>query len=333
MIFQPGIMALLVGSSLTASMLGYSAYQGGRIIRNWDISSGSELQLELERRTYLISTFMSYAMVFQLLSLFLFIYTADTLSSLFIGAMCAAGSLKVNDFGYPTLILKIINCLFAGLWLIVNYVDNKAYDYPLIRIKYWFLFGIIPFLLVEALIQGLYFLNLQPNIITSCCSVLFSTGSPTVMSDVLALPLSLAQAIFFSSVPISLALGLYVYIKKKGAMLFFIAALINFIISIGALISFISIYFYELPTHHCPFCILHQEYGYVGYLLYLTLLVGAISGMGTGIINLFCRFASLRNIIPSVQQRLALISIIATGSFLLITVYGMLTSNLSMKAY
>ena len=89
------------------------------------------LQLELERRTYLISTFMSYAMGFQLLSLFLFIYTADTLSSLFIGAMCAAGSLKVNGFGYPTLILKIVSCLLAGLWLIVNYIDNKAYDYPI----------------------------------------------------------------------------------------------------------------------------------------------------------------------------------------------------------
>ena len=333
MIFQPGIMALLVGSSLTASMLVYSAYQGGRIIRYWDIRSGSELQLELERRTYLISTFMSYAMVFQLLSLFLFIYTADKLSSLFIGAMCAAGSLKVNAFGYPTLILKIGNCLLAGLWLIVNYVDNKAYDYPLIRIKYWFLFFIIPLLLVEALVQGLYFLNLQPNIITSCCSVLFSSGAPNVMSDLLALPLRLSQAIFFSSVPICLALGLYVYIKKKGAVLFSIVALINFVFAIGALISFISIYFYELPTHHCPFCILHQEYGYIGYVLYLTLLVGAISGMGTGIIHPFCRIASLRQIIPSIQQQLALISIIATGAFFLIAVYGMLSSNLSMKAY
>ena len=333
MILQPGIMALLVGSSLTASMLIYSAYEGGRIIRNWDISSGSELQLGLERRTYLVSTFMSYAMGFQLLSLFLFIYTADTLSSLFIGAMCAAGSLKVNGFGYPTLILKIVNCLLAGLWLVVNYVDNKAYDYPLIRIKYWFLFCIIPFLLAEAFTQGLYFLNLQPNIITSCCSVIFSSGAPTIMSDLLALPLSLSQTIFFSSVPISLALGLYVYVKRKGAVLFFIAALVNFIISIGALISFISIYFYELPTHHCPFCILHQEYGYVGYLLYLTLLVAAISGMGTGIIHPFSRIASLRNIIPSIKQQLALISILATAAFLLIAVSGMLSSNLSMKAY
>jgi len=41
-----------------------------------------------------------------------------------------------------------------------------------------------------------------------------------------------------------------------------------------AILSFISVYFYELPTHHCPFCILQKEYGYVGYPLYLTLFGG-----------------------------------------------------------
>ena len=35
--------------------------------------------------------------------------------------MCAAGTLNVNGCGYPTLILKIINFLLAGLWLIVNF--------------------------------------------------------------------------------------------------------------------------------------------------------------------------------------------------------------------
>ncbi len=83
-------------------------------------------------------------LAFELLSLFLFIYTADTLSSLFVGAMCAAGSLNVNGFGYPAVILKIVNFLLAGLWLIINYTDNKAHDYPLIKIKYGLLLFITP---------------------------------------------------------------------------------------------------------------------------------------------------------------------------------------------
>lgn len=333
MTFHPGIIALLLGSGLTASMLCYSAYEGVRIIKNWDISSGSEGQLELERRTYLVSTIMGYSMGFQLLSLFLFIYTADTISPMFIGAMCAAGSLKVNGFGYPTLILKIVSCLLAGLWLIVNYTDNKAHDYPLIRTKYWLLIFLSPFLIVETMVQAAYLLSLKPNIITSCCGMLFSTDTGTVMSDLLALPLSLSQTIFFASVSITLASGLYLYLKGKGAGLFSIASLIHCIVSIIALISFVSIYFYELPTHHCPFCILHREYGYVGYLLYFAILVSTVSGMGTGVINPFRTIASLQIVIPQIQKKLALISVMATLVFVLITGCGILFSNLSMEAY
>ena len=39
---------------------------------------------------------MTYPFGFQLASLFLFIYTADHLHPLFVGAMCAAGTLYVN---------------------------------------------------------------------------------------------------------------------------------------------------------------------------------------------------------------------------------------------
>ncbi len=333
MIFHPGILALLLGSILTTSMLCYAAYEGVRIIRNWDISSGSERQLELERKTYLVSTVISYVLGFQILSLFLFIYTADTISPLFIGAMCAAGSLNVNGLGYPALVLKIVSFLLSGLWLIMNFTDNKAHDYPLIRTKYWLLLFIAPFLIAETIVEGGYLLGLKPNIITSCCGTLFTADAETVASDILALPRALSETAFFISAPITMALGLYVYLKKKGAYPFSIASLIYFLVSIVALISFISIYFYELPTHHCPFCILQPEYGYVGYALYLALLAGTVCGMGTGIIMPFRGIESLHNVIPRIQKRLALISILSNFTFVLIAGYGILFSNLSMAAY
>ncbi len=330
MIFHPGILALLLGSALTASMLCYSAFVGVEIIGGWDIHSGSERQLELERKTYLISMVMSYGMGFQLLSLFLFIYTADTLSPLFIGAMCAAGSLQVNGFGYPTLLVKIAGCLLAGLWLVVNATDNKAHDYPLIRIKYWLLLLIAPVLVAETVLQGFYLLSLKPNIITSCCAVLFSTDTGTAMAGFLALPPLLSMAIFFVSAPFTLASGVYVYIQGRGALLFAVATLGHFIISIVALFSFISIYIYELPTHHCPFCLLHHEYGYVGYVLYAAVLVSTITGIGAGLIDQFKTTASLRQVIPPMQKKLALISTSATTIFLAIAGYVLLFSNLSI---
>jgi hypothetical protein len=333
MMFHPGILALLLGSVLTTAMLCWCAYEGARIIRNWNIRSGSELQLELERRTYLISMVMSYALGFELLSLFLFIYTADTVSSLFIGAMCAAGSLNVNGFGYPALILKITNFLLAGVWLIVNFTDNKASDYPLIKIKYGFLIFITPFLVAETFTQGAYLLGLKPDIITSCCGTIFTTDANTVMAEFLGFPRALTQTTFYLSAAVTLILGLVFYLKGKGGYFFSISTLMSFLISIVALISFISVYFYELPTHHCPFCILHPEYGYVGYLLYITLLAGAVSGLGVGVIMPFRKIKSLAEVLPRVQKRLALVSVLSFTAFMLISGYGILFSHLSLAAY
>ena len=100
-------MALLMTSLLVSSMGCCAGYHGLQILNGWNLENGSDRQLDLERRTYLISTIMSSVMVFQLMSLFLFVYTADALHPLFSGAMCAAGTLNVNQFGYPLLVIKI----------------------------------------------------------------------------------------------------------------------------------------------------------------------------------------------------------------------------------
>ena len=47
MVFHPAIYALLVGSVLISAMLCYSSYHGLRILKSWNITSGSELQLNL----------------------------------------------------------------------------------------------------------------------------------------------------------------------------------------------------------------------------------------------------------------------------------------------
>ena len=174
MILHPAIIALVGGALLITFITIYSSIIGVQILRWWDINSGSERQLLLERKTYLISTALSAIMSFEALSMFLFIYTADNIHSLFTGAMCAAGTLSVNPYGYPTLIIKTINCLLCGLWLIINYADNQAYDYPLIRKKYTFLLGITILIILETVMQLLYFINLRGDIITSCCGTLFS---------------------------------------------------------------------------------------------------------------------------------------------------------------
>jgi hypothetical protein len=330
MIFHPSILALYVASILISFMVLYSAYYGFQILRRWDIQSGSEAQLILERKTYLISTLLTYVFGFELLSLFLYIFTVDRLHTFFVGAMCAAGSLYVNGFGYPALILKIVNFLMAGLWLILNYVDNRGYDYPLIKTKYLLLLNLAPLILIEVILQTNYFLRLHPNIITSCCGSLFSTEEGGLTSEMIALPNVPMKITFYLTMILTIASGIYSYLKNKGAYLFSILCGITLLVSLASMISFISVYFYELPTHHCPFCILQKEYGYIGYVLYVTLLGGVISGMGVGLLMPFRNIKSLSEIVPSTQKKLTVVSLILFIIFAAIVTYEIVFSNLTL---
>jgi hypothetical protein len=331
MIFHPSILALYVASILISFMVLYSVSYGLQILRKWDIQSGSEGQLILERKTYLISTLLTYAFGFELLSLFLFIFTVDRLHTFFVGAMCAAGTLYVNGFGYPALILKMINFLLAGLWLILNYADNRGYDYPLIRTKYLLLLNLGPLILIETALQANYFLRLKPNIITSCCGSLFSVGEQGLTSGMVSLPIIPMKIAFYLAMALTIASGLYFYRKDKGAYLFCASSATTFVVSLASIISFISLYFYELPTHHCPFCILQKEYGYIGYPLYAALFGGTISGMGVGVLMPFRNRKSLSEVLPSVQRRLAVASLILFILFTAIVTYEMVFSGLILE--
>jgi hypothetical protein len=331
MIFHPVVIALLVGSLLTCGMLLYSAYYGGKILKLWDLGSGSELQLNLERRTYLVSTVMSYAMAFQLLSLFLFVYTAEDMARFIIGAMCAAGSLYANLWGYPALILKILTFLLAGTWLVVNYADNRGYDYPLVKKKYGLLLIIAPFGMADLILQTGYFLNLNPDVITSCCGSLFTVGTGKSENSIAALPQGPAEILFYGGLGLTLATGIVFYRTGRAGYLFSAASVAAMTASMHALIAFISPYFYELPTHRCPFCILQKEYGFVGYPLYLALMIGTVAGLGVGATLPFRRVASLKEVLPAFQRRLAFIAMVSFTLFLMISVHGMLTSSLSLK--
>lgn len=328
MIFHPSILALYVASLLICFIVLYSAFYGLQILRRWDIRSGSEGQLVLERKTYLISTLLSYLFSLEIISLFFFIFTVDQLHTFFVGAMCAAGTLYVNSYGYPVLILKVINFLFAGLWLIVNYTDNRGYDYPLIKIKYLFLLILTPLIVLETVLQANYFLRLDPNIITSCCGSLFSIGEKSLTSEVSNFPIFPMEILFYLSLAFTVASGLFFLSRIKGGYLLAFFSGLTFILSISSILSFISVYVYELPSHHCPFCILQKEYYYMGYPLYLTLFGGAISGMGVGLLMPFRNITSLSEILPVIQKWLAAVSLTFFLIFAALVTYYLLFSNL-----
>lgn len=330
MILHPAVISLLLLRLIVTGMVLGAAACAVPILKGWDIGSGSERQLVLERRTYLVSMMLSYVLALEIGSFFLYIYAADSLHSLFTGAMCAAGTLNVNAWGYPALLLKIAGLMTAGLWLILNFVDNRAHDYPLIKAKHSLLLLLVPLFVTESLVETAFFLGLKPDVITSCCGSLFSGEGRGVAAEMASLPVVIAMPAFFAALGATFASGLFYCAKLKGAFLFSAAGLINFVASTVALVSFISLYFYELPTHHCPFDILQKEHGYVGYPLYGSLLSGGVSSLGVGLLASLGKKDSLSLLLPRVQRTLAIAGLFSYGLFGAISVWQMIFSKLTL---
>ncbi len=304
MTLTPETAALTVSSALSTVMICASAAFGVTVLRRWDLRSGSELQLTLERRTYLVSTMLAYAFFFECISLFFLVHTAEKMHPLFVGAMCAVGTFSASRFGFPSLIIQCITFLLAAIWLIMNYADSRASDYPLIRPKYALLLLIAPVSAAGTATLIGFFWTLEPHVITSCCGALFGSGSnASIAASLGALPPKPAMIAFYASIALVALSGLYAARTDRGHAALGLLSLAALVVSLASIISFVSCYVMELPTHHCPFCILQADYGYIGYPMYLALFGGAAAGIGAGVLGAYKSVPSLAD--PRIRRNLA----------------------------
>jgi hypothetical protein len=324
----PAILALNLASLTQTLLLVLAAGFAIQILRHWDLSSGSERQLELERRTYLIATLVAWVFGGNLLSLLLFVYNAEQLSTQFVGAMCATGVLNANPWGWPTLWLKITLFFAGAAWLILNGADNQAPDYPLVRPKYALLLLIAPLALAEVTAQALFFTALNPDLITSCCGSLFSPEGGGVAAEVAGLDPALSLAALALSGLALLATGLRYWRRGRGGGLFALLAALAFGIALAAIVSGVALYVYEHPHHHCPFCLLKSGHDFVGYGLYVPLFAATALALGAGLIELWRSTPSLTAIITHQGPRLAGIALLLFGLFYGFSTWLVLRSNL-----
>jgi len=287
MLLNPAVIALIASSLLVGAFTLYACGVGLQILRRWDLDSAGEKQLHLERKTYLVSSILGHVLAIELVSLFLFIAVVNHLHTFFTGAMCAAGVLNVNPFGHLTLAARTASFLCCGVWLVINHVDAAAGDYPLIRFKYAFLLVIGLLLAAEGVLQVMFLAGLDPQILTSCCGTIFGEGSRGVAAGMAHLPAAAASGNFYGGMGLTLAAGAWFTRTGRQDWLYGLLSVAVFPLTLAALVSFFCLFVYELPTHHCPFCMLQKEYHFVGYFLYLFLLVGAIAGASAGIIGRF----------------------------------------------
>ena len=318
MILHPGILALLVGSGIVLGLMAYGGALGIRIMARWDRGSSSEAQLLLERKTYLVSTLLSYAFGFELMSLFLYIYTVDDIHALFIGAMCATGSLNANPVGWPVLGLKIALFFVCAAWLAVNSLDQRTEDTPLVRLKYPALLAILPLAGLDFYLQLRYFLGLQPEIITSCCGSLFSDGESGVAAELAGLPARPMMWAFYLCAAALVVTAALCLASRRGFLRYLHAAMaaVFFGVAMASVISFISLYIYEMPTHHCPFDILQSQFHFIGYPLFITLFAGTLFGALPGVFQPLKRVPSLAAEIGRVERTWLVIGLALVLAFI-----------------
>lgn len=247
-----------------------------KIATYWNINDNSEAQYKLEKLNYLNSTIIKFVLYVKIMLFVFFIFMLDELSNLIKGAMCAVGVIEGASSGNLLLVLKIIDIYLFAFWLLMDKIDFKSKNYRLTKKKsYFFILIFTPFM-AELILDFAVLSQIDIHRIASCCGVVFADNASNFMSWLLSLS------------HISVILGFYVnfliiilaYIFKRN----FLFALANFIfipVCIFSLILFFGTYIYELPTHHCPFCVLQKEYHYVGYFLYIFLFSGTFFGIAS----------------------------------------------------
>ena len=266
-----------------------------KIIKKWNTSSSDETQINLERRTFLVGAVLELVLIFQSFSLIAFLITINEhIPSLLRGAMCATGALEANQYGYPVLYLKIGSLFIYSSFLFLHFLDKKEPTYPLTPQKYYLVFPAFLCVSTELILMLLYFWNINPDLIATCCSVNFFSQEVDGI-NFLSSSEFLNEGIFVWILTGSI-LGVYLIINllknnksyknnksnyqlnhqltKRSVfstLLLFTNGILYLILSIYVLKFFFVKYIYGLPSHLCLFDIFFQKYNYIGYFIFFNL--------------------------------------------------------------
>lgn len=320
-------LALSFCGAISLFLILVAARTAWRVLRYWDPASDDSLQITLESETWLASTLVEYALALQILSLLLFVLAADQFSQVIAGAMCATGSLMADPFGMPSLYVKLVGVFLYGFWLLLHQLDIRVETYPLVRLKFAYLLFLLPFLLIDVTLQTLYIAGLKPDIITSCCSVVFAEAGPDSGNLMGIQPREVMLTAYFGVI---MWLALVGGLLLKGGEMGRIRGLLTwiytiswagfFFLAMAVITAIISCYIYAMPNHRCPFCIIKPEYHYLGLGIYAALIVGAFFGVSAGFATMIGRHPDLAG--PAVSYQRTAIKI----SLALLTIFTTLTT-------
>jgi hypothetical protein len=323
MFLNPWSLALGLLSLLTLFLLGVACRTAVRVIRLWDPASDSQRQIALESEIWLSSTLVQYGLGFQIISLLLYVLAADHFSQMLVGAMCATGALLANGHGLPLLLVKMAGVFLYGGWIVLHQLDISSEEYPLVRVKYVFLLLLLPLLLADTILLFLYLHGLQPDVITSCCAVVFAEepGRGVMQNLFSGQDEGRALLIYYGWALILFVVGLFAWQRQKVGLsrLYGVGMAVFFVLALHTLITVFSSYIYAMPFHNCPFCMLKREYGGFGFWLYIPLFITVFCGMTPMLIEPCTAKATLAAAVAGLQRKMMAVSLSALGLYVLLS--------------
>ena len=323
-------LALSVCSAAVLFLVIMATRTAVRVLRYWSPESDDSRQILLENEIWLTSTLLQYTLFFQIFSLVLFVLAADNFCKVIVGAMCATGSLLANPYGVPALLVKIVAVFFYGMWIVLHKIDIRSPDYPLVRLKYWYFIALLPLIVLDITLQSLYIANLSPDIITSCCGVVFDTSGRQGNSLLPSFDQPTTLMLFYGTAFLLLVLGLIARSRKKffqylplsGGAIFFL------FIAVVAITNVFSSYIYAMPYHHCPFCILKGEYYGIGYFLYASLFLAVFLLILPAVVDRFKRRDDLHEYVEAMQAKAVKWGLVLLVFFVALSSYHLLAYRL-----
>lgn len=334
MVLSLPVLALLACSALACAVALGTAGVAAPLVVSWNPEDAGAAQLARERRAVLVESAAATVFAVQLVGVVLFVATAERLHPLLPGAMCAAGTFQASRFGYPALALELLALVLCGLWLVTHRATRTAASTALVRFKLLFLIVVAVVLAAAATIQVRFVFDLDPAILTSCCATIFDARTEgagwRLGARLAALPVPVVRTAFFAALGATLVVGVRARVLHRSPVLFSLLTLLLGAVSIAALVAWVAPSVYELPTHHCPFCLLASEHAFVGYPLYAALAVAVVAGAGSGLVRLLRSLDRWRAIGPAQERRLCAVSMTGFSVFTLMAVSPTVVTTLRL---
>lgn len=276
MLISAEVLTLLILNSIILFFSFIVLFISLKISFFWDFSSTNPKQYKLEKQAFLASTIIKYILILKIALFAFFVFVLDKISNVIVGAMCAAGVVDATSVGIYLLLFKLLNIYLFGFWLIIHKSDLKHKTLKFTKAKFIYFIFIFILLLTEIIIEFIMFANIEIDKLVSCCGTLYSTSQGSYISSLFTIDNFISLSFFYG-----LAFLLFIAYLLKNSYIYAIVNVFFLILSLATLVTFFGTYIYEIPTHHCPFCMLQREYNYIGYLVYLLLFSGTFYGFAT----------------------------------------------------